>query len=100
MVLPQHTRQTILQPPLSLGTRGFAEGKEGVISDSVSFHGPVQFYVLRGRTRRILGEGGLRTRKSWAPCEFWEHVHRMEVQGGGLHKGHISATCFEQHCSF
>lgn len=49
---------TIQQPPLSLWRWGSAEEREGIISDSISFQGQVQFYVPMSRTQRITGKAG------------------------------------------
>lgn len=58
---------TIQQPPLSLRRRGSAEGREGIISDSISFQGQARFYVPTSRTQRITGKSRVGSRKA---CGF------------------------------
>ena len=65
----QHTRWVTQRPTLSMGRQRSEERKGGIISDSVSLQGPVQFYVLRNRNQRNTGEGaweaGRKCRVPW-----------------------------------
>lgn len=49
-----HNSETSFKPV----EMGSAEGREGIISDSISFQGRVQFYVPTSRTQRITGKAG------------------------------------------
>lgn len=60
--------------------------EEDVISDPVSFQGPVQFYVLRNRSQRISGEGGWDQEGHGEfpdAHEFGEPLHRRQAQESG-----------------